>query len=129
MLEKACRLTVRSFACAGAENDAAVEHDHHAAQIGHGAAERIGQIRLGIRVFKHDGLLCARQDDGLGGILNEIGQRRGCIGHGVRAVGDDEAVIFLIAGADGAAIVSQCAGVTFVESMENSSFAGHAAQR
>ena len=117
------------FACTGAENDAAVEHDHHAAQIGHGAAERIGQIRLGIRVFKHDGLLRARQDDGLGGILDEIGQRRGCIGHGVRAVGDDEAVIFLIVGADGAGDRQPVRGSHIRRVDGKQLFAGHAAQR
>ena len=65
------------------------------------AEERVGQVDLGIGRVEADGLLRARQDDRLGRALDQIAQGRRGIGHGVRAVADDEAVVPVIARADG----------------------------
>ena len=70
-----------------------VEHDGHAGQIGSRATERVCQIDFGIGRVETDGLLSAGEDHRLGAALNEIAEGRGGIGHGIRAVGDDEAII------------------------------------
>ncbi len=41
------------------------------------------------------------RDDGLGAVLNQIAQGRRRIGHGVRAVADDEAVVVVVVLPDG----------------------------
>lgn len=48
-----------------------------------------------------DRLLSACNDDGLGGILNQIGECGGRVGHGIRSVADDKAVVFFIVCLDG----------------------------
>ena len=73
-----------------------VEDDGHPRQVLRRAAEGIGKVVLGIRGVKADGLLRAGEDDGLGTALNEIAQRSGGIGHGIRPVGDDKAVVKII---------------------------------
>ena len=86
---------------ARAEDDAPVEDDHHAAQVGHRHAEGVDEIRLGVRVFKQDRLLRTGQNDRLRGILDQIGKRGGGVGHRVRAVDDDKAVEFSVVFTDG----------------------------
>ena len=85
-----------------AQNHLAVEHDLHAAAAAAGVNESIGQIALGVGTVKPNGLLRAGQHDGLGAALHQITQRRSGIGHGVRAVADDKAVVAVIVFPDGA---------------------------
>ena len=61
----------------------------------------IRQIAFGVGAVKPDGLLRARDDDGLGAVLNEIAEGGGGVGHGVGTVRNDEAVILVIMCTDG----------------------------
>ena len=62
------------------------------------------QVEPCVRIVEQDRFLRAGNDDGLGGILNQVGQCGGGIGHGIGAVGDHKAVVqgvvFLQGGAD-----------------------------
>ena len=43
-----------------------------------------------------DGLLAARENDGLGAVLDEVAQGRRRVGHGVGAMADHKPVVFLV---------------------------------
>ena len=89
------------LSCARAEDDLAVEYDLNAARAVAGVKESVGQVALGVGAVKPDGLLRARDNDGLGAVLDQIAEGRGGVGHGVGAVRNDEAVVLVIMRADG----------------------------
>ena len=80
----------------GAQDDLAVEDDADAGHLRRGGAEGVLQVDLGVCGVEADGLLGAGEDDGLGAALDEVGEPGGGVGHGVRAVGEDEAVVLLV---------------------------------
>ena len=80
----------------GAQDDLAVEDDADPRHLRRGHPEGVRQVDLGVRGVEADGLLGAGEDDGLGAALDEVGEPRRRIGHGVRPVGQDEAVILVI---------------------------------
>ena len=86
----------------GAQNDLAIEHDLHPAAAPAGIQERVGKVALGVGTVVPDGLLGPGEDDGLGAVLDEIAQGRRRIGHGVRPVGEDEAVVVIVVRPDAA---------------------------
>ena len=77
----------------GPQDHPAVEHDRDPRQVLRRAAEGVRQICLGIRGIKSDGSLGAGQHNRLRTTLDQIAQGRRRIRHGVRAVGDNKAVI------------------------------------
>ena len=80
----------------GAQDDLPVEDDADPRHLRRGHPEGVLQVDLGVRGVEADGLLGPGEDDGLGAALNEVGKPRRRIGHGVRPVGQDEAVIVVI---------------------------------
>ena len=79
---------------AGARDDVPAEHHHNAPAAGvKGADDAVAQVFLGVGDLVGDGLLCAGEDDGLVGVLDEVGQCRRRVGQCVGAVADDEAVV------------------------------------
>lgn len=115
------RLGVR-LAGARAADHAAVEHQHHAKErlILRGK-KGVKEIAPRVGVLLIDGALGAGQHDGLGAVLNEVGERAGGIGHGVRAVRDDEAVVaevvVLHASGDGQPVLGRHVGGVDVEKL------------
>ena len=85
----------------GPQNDPPVKDDLHAAAAPAGVEKGIGKIALGVGAVEPDGLLGAGEDDGLGAVLYQIAQGCRRIGHGVRAVADDEAVVVVVVLPDG----------------------------
>ena len=76
------------------QNDAAVEHDAHAkGALIRAEQEGVRQIAARIGIARISGPLRARQNDGFGCILHEIGERGGGVRHRVRPVRDDKAVV------------------------------------
>ena len=62
-----------------------------------GKGKAVGQVGSGVRILHVDGLLGPGDDGGLWRMLNQVGQGRGRINHGVfRAVGDDKAVVLAV---------------------------------
>ena len=86
----------------GAQDDLAVEDDADPRHLRRGHPEGILQVDLGVRGVKADGLLGSGKDDGLGTALDEVGESRRRIGHGVRPVGEDEAVVVIVVRPDAA---------------------------
>lgn len=81
----------------GACNDLAVKDKVHVVGAGTGGKEKaVGQVGPGVRIFHVNRLLGPGDDDGLWRMLNQVGQGRGRISHGVRAVGDDKAVVLAV---------------------------------
>ena len=85
----------------GPQNDPAVKDDLHAAAAPAGIEKGVGEVAFGVGAIEPDGLLGAGEDNGLGAVLNQIAQGRRRIGHGVRAVADDEAVVVVVVLPDG----------------------------
>ena len=90
MLEKAWKLLDRVFL---ARDDLAVEDDGNPRQVLRRATESVGQVCLGVCGVKADGPLGPGEDNGLRAPLDQVAQGRRRIGHGVRTVGEDEAVV------------------------------------
>ncbi len=85
------------FAGARAENDQMIKYHMHAAgSIIRGISERVQQVVARIGVAQGNALLRAGNDNGLAVVLDQIRKRRRCIGHGIRPVGDDKAVILVV---------------------------------
>ena len=85
------------LARAGAENDLVVKDDVHAAgAVVAGIEKGIAQVLARVGVLVEDRLLRAGDDDGLGVILNQVRQGRRRVGHRVRAVREDKAVVSVI---------------------------------
>ena len=61
-----------------------------------GTEECVGEVDLGVGGIEADRLLRAGQDNGLFRALDQIGEGGGGIGHGVRAVADNEAVVAIV---------------------------------
>ena len=79
---------------AGACDDMAAKHHHDAPAAGvEGADDAVAKVFLGVGDLVGDGLLCAGEDDGFVGVLDEIRQSRRRVGQRVGAVADDEAVV------------------------------------
>ena len=79
---------------AGACDDMAAEYHHDAPAAGvEGADDAVAKVFLGVGDLVGDGLLCAGEDDGFVGVLDEIRQSRRRVGQRVGAVADDEAVV------------------------------------
>ena len=77
-----------------------VKDDVHAAgTVVAGIEKGVAQVLARVGVLVEDRLLRAGDDDGLGIILNQVRQRRRCVGHRVRAVREDEAVVSVIVSA------------------------------
>ena len=84
------------LACARAENDLVVKDDVHAAgAVIAGIEKGVAQVLARVGVLVEDRLLRAGDDDGLGVVLNQVRQRRR-VGHRVRAVREDKAVVSVI---------------------------------
>ena len=82
---------------ARSHNDRAAKHNGHVARVVVGGVEqRLVQVELGIGEGVRHGLLRAREHDGLGTALDEVGEgcRRVC--HGVRAVQHHKAVVVVV---------------------------------
>ena len=72
----------------------AAKHHHDAPAAGvEGADDAVAKVFLGVGDLVGDGLLCAGEDDGFVGVLDEVGQSRRRVGQRVGAVADDEAVV------------------------------------
>ena len=85
------------LACARAENDLVVKDDVHAAcAVVAGVEKGVAQVLARVGVLIEDRLLRAGDDDGLGVVLDEVRERGGGIGHRVRAVREDKAVIRIV---------------------------------
>ena len=79
---------------AGAGNDVPAEHHHHApAARVEGADHAVAQVFLSVGDLVGDGLLRTGQDDGLVGVLDQVGQRRRRVCQRIGAVADDEAIV------------------------------------
>ena len=65
-----------------------------------GKAETVQQIFPGVGDGVGQGPLGAGEDNGLAGILDEVGEGGGGVGHGICAMGNDKAVILLKIGLD-----------------------------
>ena len=90
------------FARPRAGDHLAAEHDRHVARgIVCRIEQALVQVQLGVGEGIGHGALRAGEDDGLGAVLDEVGQRGGGVGHGVGAVQDDEPVEGVVALADG----------------------------
>ena len=88
---------------ARAQNDVAVKDDAYAERpIVRREQKGVRKIGAGVRIARVGGALRAREHDGLIRALNEVGERRGGICHGVRAVRHDKAVVRRIAFLDDA---------------------------
>ena len=82
------------FLGAGARDDVAAEHHHHPPAAGvAGADDAVPQVLLGVGDLIGDGLLGTRQDDGLIGILDEVGEGRRRVRQRIGAVADDKAIV------------------------------------
>ena len=66
-----------------------------------GIEEAVIKVAPGVGIIQGDGLLGTGDDDGLRGVLDQIGQGGGGVSHGVGPMGDDEPVILLIPLLDG----------------------------
>ena len=85
------------LARAGAEDDLVVKDDvHTAGAVVAGVEKGVAQVLARIGVLIEDRLLRAGDDDGLGVILNQVRQGRRRVGHRVRAVREDKAVVSVI---------------------------------
>ena len=74
-----------------------VKDDVHAARaVVAGVEEGVAQVLARVGVLVEDRLLRASDDNGLGVVLDEVRERGGGIGHRVRAVREDEAVIRIV---------------------------------
>ena len=93
MLEKAWKLLERVFLARVPRITRLLNTIETPRQVLRRAAEGVRQICLGIRGIKSDGSLGAGQHNRLRTTLDQIAQGRRRIRHGVRAVGDDKAVI------------------------------------
>ena len=71
----------------------AAEDDAHPAVPGAGVPQGVQEVHFGVGGVLVDGALGPGEDDGLSGVLDEIGKGRGGVGQGVRAVAEDEAVV------------------------------------
>ena len=111
------------FAGTGAADGAAVKDEHYAKECVVLRGEE-GVIKVAARVglLIIDGFLGAGEYDGLGAVLNEIGQRTGSVSHGIRAMGDDKAVVaevvFLHAVGDGQPVFRRHVGGVDIEQLQ-----------
>ena len=80
----------------GPQNDPAVKDDLHAAAAPAGIEKGVGEVALGVGTVEPDGLLGAGDDDGLAGVLDEVGHGGSCVRHRVRSVADHEAVVIVV---------------------------------
>ena len=98
-----CIIALSSFLfSAGTRNCFSIEDNGDAAgTVVAGKTKAVTQVDSGIRIFHIDRLLSACNDNGLGGILNQIGECGGRVGHGIRSVTDDKAVVFFVVRLDG----------------------------
>ena len=79
---------------AGAGDDVPAEHHHDApAALIQRTDHAVSQVFLGIGDLVGDGLLGTGEDDGLVGVLDQVGQRRSRVGQRIGAVADDEAIV------------------------------------
>ena len=86
----------------GASDDAAVKDQGDVFRIVvTGVVDAVPQVHLGIGAVGVDGHLGAGDDDGLSGILDHVTQGGRGVGHGIGAVGDDEAVVVVVVGLNG----------------------------
>ena len=87
----------------GPADDLAVEDQvDPVSPVVRGKEQAVVEVGPGVGRVQVDGLLGARQDDGLGGILDQVREGGRRIGHGVRPMADDEAVIVLVGRFNGA---------------------------
>ena len=78
-------------------DDFSVKYDGHAVgTFGGGKTQAVQKVCSRVRHVKVDGLLGTGDDDGLAGVLDEIGHGSSGVGHGIGAVADHEAVIIVI---------------------------------
>ena len=98
-----CVIALSSFLFStGTRNCLSIEDNGDAAgMIVAGKSKTVIQVDSGIRIFHIDRLLCASNNNGLQGILNQIRECGGRVGHGIRSVTDDKAVVFFIVRLDG----------------------------
>ena len=91
------------LACARTGNDGtAKDHGDVAGAIVGGVEQALIEIELGIGKGVFHRLLGAGEHNGLRAFLNEVGERRRGVCHGVGAVKDNEAVVAVVGFADGA---------------------------
>ena len=82
---------------ARSHNDRAAKHDGHVMRVVVGGVEqRLVQVELGVGEGVRHGLLRAREHDGLGTALDEIGEGSRRVCHGVRAVEHHKAVVVVV---------------------------------
>ena len=55
-----------------------------------------GEITPRVGILHIDGFLRAGEHDGFAAVLNQIGKRAGCVGHRIRAVGDNKTVVSVV---------------------------------
>ena len=88
---------VALFLSAGSRNDFSVKYDGHAVgAFGGSKTQAVQKVCSCVRHIEVDGLLRACDHDGLAGMLDKIGHGSSCVGHGIGAVADYEAVIIVI---------------------------------
>ena len=78
-------------------NDRAAKHNGYVVRVVVGGVEqRLVQVELGVSEGVCHGLLRAREHNGLGAALDEVGEGRRRVGHGVRAVQHHKAVVVVV---------------------------------
>ena len=86
-----------NFLCGVAVNDASAERDHDARMSAERGARGEAQICLCIRACRAERPLRPREDDRAVDMLKHIVEGGGGVRHGIRAVGDNDAVVCLTA--------------------------------
>ena len=82
---------------AGAGDDLSVKDDIYAVgPFTGGEPQAVQQVGAGVGHIQVDGLLCAGDDDGLFGVLDQVGHGGSSIGHGIGAVADHKAVVVIV---------------------------------
>ena len=84
------------LAAGSGDHFAVKDNVHPVGAVVGGEKQAVRQIGARVGIFHVDGLLGPGDHDGFGGVLNQVGQGRGGVGHGVRAVADHKAVVAVV---------------------------------
>ena len=84
------------FSACSRDNFSVKDDGHAVGTFGGGKTQAVKKVRSSVRHVKVDGLLGAGDDDGLAGVLDEVGHGGGSVCHRISSVADHEAVVIVV---------------------------------